>query len=506
MFSALLYGIAQVFSWPTILFLFAGSFLGQLFGILPGLTGSVAMALLIPMTFGMSPEQAMALLGGAMGAATFGGSITAILFNTPGTPNNAATSLDGYPLAQQGKAGFALGAAATASALGAIMGLIVLMAVIPVMRQVVLAFGPPEFFLLAIFGLTIIASISEGSFLNGLIAGALGLLISMVGLSPVAVDKRFTFGSLFLWDGIKLVPALIGLFAIAEMINLIVNAKTISRSGTTIRGGILEGIKSVFQNFFLFLRCSAIGTFIGAIPGVGGSVSNFVAYTHAVQTEKNGKFGSGDIRGVIASESSNDAKDGGALIPTLSLGIPGCPTSAMIMGGLLIHGIFPGKELIVDNLPLVFTLIVTLALSNIITSTVGLLLGKQLVKVTTMPTSILAPIIIVFTVIGAYAARMSMGDLWVGVFFGVLGYWMMKANFSRIPIIIALVLGPLAEQSFHTALQISRGSYAVFFKRPFSLLLIVMIAFSVAFPFVQNRRKSSAASQKKRGNNGFKKI
>jgi putative tricarboxylic transport membrane protein len=489
MLSALGLGIVQVFSWPAVAFLFAGSLLGQVFGILPGLTGSIAMALLIPITFSLTPEQAMALLGGAMGAATFGGAITAILFNTPGTPNNAATCLDGYPLAQQGKAGYALGAAATASALGAILGLIVLMAVIPVMRQIVLAFGPPEFFLLAIFGLTIIASVSEGSFLNGLIAGALGLLVSTIGLSPVAADKRFTFGSMFLWDGISLVPALIGLFAIAEMINLVVNAKTISRSGTIISGGILEGIKSVFKNFFLFLRCSAIGTFIGAIPGVGGSVANFVAYTHATQTEKNGKFGSGDIRGVIASESSNDAKDGGALIPTLSLGIPGCPTAAMLMGGLMIHGIFPGKELIVDNLPLVYTLIVTLVASNIITSTVGLLMGNQLAKITTMPTTILAPVIIVFTVIGAYAARGCMGDVIVGMAFGVFGYWMIKVQFSRIPIIIALVLGPLAEQSFHTAIQISRGSYLVFFTRPFSLLLMVLIIFGVAFPFVQSYRK-----------------
>jgi putative tricarboxylic transport membrane protein len=363
------------------------------------------------------------------------------------------------------------------------------MAVIPVMRQVVLAFGPPEYFLLAIFGLTIIASISEGSFLNGLISGAFGLLITTMGLSPMAPDKRFTFGSLFLWDGIKLVPALIGLFAIAEMINLVVNAKTISRSGTVIRGGIFKGIKSVFQNFFLFLRCTAIGTFIGAVPGVGGSVSNFVAYTHATHTEKNGRFGTGDIRGVIASESSNDAKDGGALIPALSLGIPGCPTAAMVLGGLLIHGIFPGKELIVDNLPLVFTLIVTLAISNIITSTVGLLLGNQLVKITTMPTTILAPIIIMFTMIGAYAARVSMGDVLVAITFGVIGYWMIKIDFSRIPIVIALVLGPLAEQSFHTAIQISRGSYLIFVTRPFSIMLIVLILFGIAFPFIQSRRK-----------------
>jgi putative tricarboxylic transport membrane protein len=490
MFSALLQGISNVFSWPTILFLFAGSFLGQIFGVLPGLTGSVAMALLISFTFGMTPEQAMALLGGAMGAATFGGSITAILFNTPGTPNNTATCLDGYPLAKQGKAGLALGAGATASAMGALVGLVALMVVIPIMRQIVLAFGPPEFFLLAIFGLTLIAAISEGSFINGLIAGGIGLIITTIGLSPVALDKRFVFGSMYLWDGIKLVPALIGLFAIAEMINLLVRAKTISRSGTLIKGGIFQGIKSVFKNFFLFLRCSVIGTFIGAIPGVGGSVSNFVAYQHAVQTEKNGTFGQGDVRGVIASEASNDAKDGGALIPALSLGIPGCPTAAMILGGLLIHGIFPGKDLMVDNLPLVFTLIVTLAISNIITSTVGLVLGNQLTKITTMPTTILAPIILVLTSVGAFAYRMNMGDVLVAMLFGLFGYIMIKIDFSRIPVVIALVLGPLAEQSFHTSLDISNGSYAIFITRPYSIILILLILLGIAFPFLQTFRKN----------------
>lgn len=497
MLEAIIAGTGQVFSWPTILFVFTGTTLGLVFGILPGLTGSVAMALLITFTYSMTPEQGMAILGSAMGGATFGGSITAILFNTPGTPNNAATTIDGYPMAQQGKAGVALGAAATASAMGALIGLITLTAVIPVMRQVVLVFGPPEYFLLALFGLTVIASISEGSFLNGLIAGALGLLISTIGLSPVAVDKRFTFGLLYLWDGIQLVPALIGLFAIAEMINLMVSAKTISRTGTVVKGGILEGIKAVFQNFFLLIRCSAIGTFIGAVPGVGGSVANFVAYTHATQTVKDGKFGQGDVRGVIACESSNDAKDGGALIPALSLGIPGCPTTALILGGLLIHGIFPGKELIVDNTHIVFTLIVTLAISNVTTSVVGVLFGNHLTKITTLPTSILTPIVLVFTVIGAFAARKSMGDVLMALCFGLLGYYMIKVNFSRIPIVIALVLGPLAEQSFHTSLQISRGSYAVFVTRPFSVAIIALILFGLTFPFIQHHRKKKTAGNQK---------
>lgn len=493
MLQAILAGVAEVFSWPTFLYVMIGSAVGQVFGVLPGLSGSIAMALLIPMTFGMSAAEAMALLGGAMGAVTFGGAITAILFNTPGTPNNAATCLDGYPMAKQGKAGVALGAAATASALGAIFGLVVLTAVIPIMRQIVLAFGPPEYFMLAIFGLTIIASVSEGSFLNGLIAGAFGLFLSMIGLSPVAIDKRFTFGTLYLWDGIELVPALIGLFAIAEMINLVANSKSVSRTGTVVKGGILEGILSVFKHFWLFIRCCVIGTFIGAIPGIGGSVSNFVAYAHAVQTEKDGKFGQGDVRGVIASEASNDSKDGGALMPTLALGIPGSPTAAVLLGGLLIHGIFPGKQLMVDELPLVFTLVITLVVANLYTSTVGLLLGNWLTKITTAPTTILAPIVLVLTTAGAYASRNNLGDIFVAVIIGIMGYLMSKFQVSRVPVIIGLVLGSLAEQSFSTALQISRGSYAVFFTRPYSLALFVLTIVGAIYPFYASYRKRHKA-------------
>ena len=489
MLEAILGGFSWIFSWPTILFVLGGTALGQLFGILPGLSGSIAMALLIPFTYAMEPEQGVALLASAMGAVAFGGSITAILFNTPGTANNAATCFDGYPMAKQGKAGIALGAGATASALGAIVGLLVLVMFIPIIREVLLIFGPPEFFLVAILGLTIISAVSGRSFLSSLISGAFGLTIAMIGFSPIAPDHRFTYGSIYLWDGIPLVPTLIGIFAIAEMMNLLINAKTISEGGTLIKGGIFEGIRSVFQNFWLFLRCSIIGTVIGMIPGVGGSVANFVTYGHASQFSKDSYFGKGDVRGVIAPEASNDAKDAGALMPGLALGIPGDPTTAVLLGGLMIHGINPGRELFADNLIIIFTIVAALVVANLLTGVAGIIFGNQLAKVTTMPTVLVAPIILVLTFIGAFAIRYSMGDVVVAVIFGFIGYFMIKFDLNRVPLILGLILGGLAEQNYHNSIQLARGAMDIFFVRPASLIIILLIILFIAMPFIQNLRK-----------------
>lgn len=489
MLNAAFEGLSLIFTWSTFIYLLLGTLLGHVFGVLPGLTGSVAMALLIPITYALDPIQGIVLLSSAMGAVTFGGSITAILFNTPGTPNNAATCFDGYPLSRQGKAGMAIGASATASALGAIFGLMVTVALIPFMRTVVLAFAPPEYFLVAILGLTVISAVSGSSFIGGLIAGFLGLFLSTVGLHPIAIDKRFVFDTIYLWDGISLVPALIGIFAIAEMINLLVNVKTISSEGTIVKGGIWLGVKSVFENFWLFIRCSVIGVLIGAIPGIGGNVSNFVAYGHAVQTSKNGKFGDGDIRGVIASESANDSKDGGALMPTLALGIPGSPSTAVLISGLMIHGINPGKELFTEGLHIVFVIIGTLVVANLLTSCLGAILGSQLQKVTTMPTTLIAPIILLLTLIGSFSVRSNFGDVIIAFVFGLLGYMMLKYDVSRVPLIIGLVLGKLAEQNYHTSLQMSGGSFSIFFSRPISIVFICLILIFVISPFIKRNKK-----------------
>lgn len=486
-------GLSNVLSWPAIIYVLGGTLFGHIFGLLPGLSGAIGMALILPVTFGMEPAIAFAFLGGIMGAAPFGGSIPAILINTPGAPINAATCFDGFPLAVQGRAKEAIGAAATASCLGSIFGVIVLIFTIPIMRQIVLLLGPPEWFLLALLGLTIISSVSKGSMVNGLIAGCIGLMLSFFGVNPVTGGCRYTFGMLYLWDGIKIVPVLIGLFAIAEMINFSTRHNpTISVSGVLTGGSTMDGIKAVFRHYRTFLFSSVIGLFIGAVPGVGGTVATFTAYSYAKQTSKNpDSFGKGNIEGVIAAEAANDSKDAGALMPLLTLGIPGSVGTAILLGALLLHGLNPGKEMLTTNLPITFTLIWTLVISNILTSAIGIFFAGGLAKLTIIPTRILAPIIFVFCMVGSYSTRYNFNDSLLAVIFGILGYVMLKLHFPRVPIILGLVLGPLAEQSFHLSLQIS-GTYSIFFVRPISLLLIILIIISIVLPYwysISNRKR-----------------
>jgi len=490
MIDAWIAALAFSFSWPNFLYIIAGTYMGQCFGIFPGLSGSIALALLVPFTFGWDMKPALLLLGSAMGGATFGGSITGILVNIPGNPSNAATCLDGYPLAQQGKAGIAIGASATASACGAIFGLLILIAVIPIMREVVLAFGPPEVFFLAILGLSIISVVSEGPILNGLISGAFGIILSFIGFNPVTGSIRYTFGSDYLWNGIPLVPALIGLFAIAQVLTLSSDeSKTISRLGE-ISGSVREGAQAVFKNWWLLLRSSALGTLIGSIPGVGGAVAAFLAYGQAVQTCKDPEnFGKGDIRGVIAPEAANDAKDGGSLMPMLALGIPGSANTAVLVGAFILHGIVPGRTLFTDHLNLVFILITALICSNVLTSVSGMLTGKWIAKVITAPTVVLAAVVFIIACVGAFSTRYLFEDVILSMCFGFIGFYMNRYKFSRIALIIGLVLGAIAEKTFTQSLQISRGSYLIFITRPISLVLIILLMVVLIVPYIKVIRR-----------------
>lgn len=479
--------LGAFFAWPGPLFLVVGTFLGAVFGILPGLGGAQAIALLTPLTFGLDPSYAMMLIIGAMGAVPFGGSISSILINTPGTGVNAATTLDGFPLTRQGKAGLALGASATASGLGAIVGAIILVLLIPVGRYIVLAFSYPEYFMLAFMGISIIAVVSKGALWKGLVAGVLGLMISTIGFDPVTSAIRFTFGIQYLWDGIKIVPAVIGIFAIPECVELFAQKGRIALSEVKASGrDIWDGVKSIFQNFGLFMRSSIIGTVIGIIPGVGGGVACWLAYAHAVQTSKKGRFGEGDIRGVIAPEASNNAKDGGSLVPTLIFGIPGSVEMAVLLGTLMLHGLDPGPRLLLDNANVVYVLVITLVLSNILVSVLGLLGAKYLVRLTTIRTSLLAPVVFSVALLGAYATDGIFADVIVALVFGVLGYCMKVYGFSRVAMVIALILGELAQKNFHQTLM-SQGP-AAFFTRPISLVLFVVTAVMVIYPFLAARR------------------
>ncbi len=477
-------------TWPSPLYLLLGATLGFVFGVIPGLGGTQALALLLPLTLSMSQEQAIITLIGVIGASTFGGSITAILLNTPGTSQNAATVFDGYPLAKQGKAGMALGAAATASLMGAVVGVIILTLILPFGRYIVLAFSYPEYVMIALMGLSVIAVVSQGSMWKALIAGGLGFIFAAVGNDPITGELRFTFGIDYLFDGIKMVPALIGLFAISEAFKLMLEKGTIAkRDVPTGINGVWKGVGSVFKHFGVFIRSSIIGTIIGIIPGVGGTVANFIAYGQTVQTSKNKEmFGKGDIRGVIGPESANNAKDGGALVPTLIFGIPGSAETAVLLGALILHGIQPGPRLMLDHPTLILELIYALLAANIIVSVLGIFLAPQLTKLTKLPVMLIAPNILVISLLGAYMTQYEHGDVVVALLFGLLGYIMYRFGFSRIPLVIALVLGGLLESNYHQTLKLF--GIEGFFNRPLSLVLFLITIFMITYPLMKRLIKS----------------
>jgi putative tricarboxylic transport membrane protein len=463
-------------------YIIVATLLGLVIGVIPGLGGPIALALLIPITLEFESNIAIMIMVATLGGTTFGGSITAILINTPGDAPNAATLIDGYPLARQGKSGAAITASAVASATGALIGVGLFLVLVPAVQPLILTFRSPEFFWLAVFGLIAIAFAVEGPALKNLIGGGIGLMLAFHGLNPITGGTRFTWDTLYLLDGIPLIPAVIGLLAVAEMVRLMGGGTSIAEE-IAIEGGRREGIRAVLNNPITVLRASATGWIVGIIPGVGGSVANFIAYFQEKQvTGDAGTFGEGDIRGVIASESSNDASDGGSLLPTLALGIPGSASMAILLGAFVAFGIVPGPIVFRENLDLVFVIVFSLAISNVVTSAAGVLTANYLRKITRIDVTVLAPIILVVAMIGAYALRNSIEDVFVALLFGVIGFWMMKVGVSRIIVVIALILGPIAEVNFHQSLQATSGNYTALFTRPKSIVLVLIIVAFMLYP------------------------
>jgi TctA family transporter len=478
--------LGLVFSWPYILYPVAGTLLAMLFSSSPGLNSSSLMALAIPLTYAWDPLAVMLLFGAFVGGATFMGSVTAILFNIPGKAQNAVTMLDGYPLTQQGQARTAIGCAAASSALGSTFGVFVLVALIPVMRMAAVALGPPEYLMLAIWGLTMLAALVSSSLVKGLAAAGIGLSLAMIGYDPRTAELRFTLGSDYLHDGLSLVPVFLGLFALAGVIDLVATGReTLSGQSRAqdLGGSVAEGVRSVFRNFGLFIRSSLIGTVIGAIPGIGSSVAGFIAYGHASQSARDrSRFGKGDIRGVLAPEAANDAKDGGALIPTLALGIPGGTGTAVLLGALSLHGLTPGREMLTDNLTLAFVLIWSLFLSNWITSLLGLALVNPMARLSTIRTTRLIPFILALSVFGALQYRGLVADVVCAAVFGVVGYLMKRYDWPRIPLVIALALAPLLETNLHLTLRLQELGRIDFWSRPLVLLLAALTLAGLFLP------------------------
>jgi putative tricarboxylic transport membrane protein len=488
--EAILNGVGRALDGPGPLIMLAGTVYGMLVGVLPGISGATGILLLVPVTFAWPLDHALLLFAAAWGGSSYGGAITAILIKIPGESTNAMTMLDGYPLTQQGRASEALGASALATALGSTVGIVVLIATIPVLRATVLLFGPAEFFTLALLGIAVIAVVSGESPMKGLFSGALGILVGLHGYNPITGVSRFDFGTLYLQDGIPLFPVFIGMFAMSQAIDLAVHHRTVvdvEVQGSSISvAGLLRGMGAIFTHFGLFLRCSMIGTIVGAIPGPGGAVATFLAYGHARATAGDASlFGKGDIRGVLAPEAANDAKDGGSLMPTIAFGVPGTVASGVILLALQFHGVRTGPELLGPNLALVFVLLTSLFASNWITSLIGVATARWLARLTMVPTSYISVVVIVTSVVGALATRGLFEDVVVMLIFGVVGYVFIILDVPVVPMVIALLLVEILETSLNQVLQIGDGSAALLWTRPISLGLLIIIALTITWPLLR---------------------
>lgn len=475
---------------PAVLFsVTAGTIVGIIVGAMPGLTATMAVALLIPVTFGMPPLTGLALMGGVYCGGMYGGAISSILLSTPGTPAAAATAFDGYPMTKQGKGGTAITVATWASFWGGIFSTVALLLMAPALAHFSLRFGPPEYFVLAVMGLSSIVTLTKGSMVKGLMSGFLGLALATIGMDPISGYMRFTFNSIDLFDGIPFMPALIGLFSVSQILDLTAETHIVEDLTDTIatikRSRLPKGLSSTIA------KGSVIGTIVGMLPGAGATIAAFISYNFAKQSSRDSDtFGKGNPKGVAASESANNGCVGGSLIPLLTLGIPGNSVAAALMGGLLIQGLIPGPELFSKYGAMTYGFIISLFIANIIFLVLGLYLAPYFAKVTSTPNALLIPGIAILSVIGSYAINNNMFDVWLMIGFGICGYFLEKGGFSTGALVLGLILGPIAELGFGQALIMSAGSPMIFFERPLCILLWVITILLMLPAFAGNFKKA----------------
>ncbi|WP_336022642.1 tripartite tricarboxylate transporter permease [Halobellus salinisoli] len=477
--------IELVFSWPAIGWLVVGILFGTILGVIPGLGPGLGMAIVLPFTLLLDGFAAVVLLMAIYLGTTYGGCVTAILINTPGTAQAAATCLDGYPMSRQGKAKEALVISAASSSIGGIIAGLGILALTPVLVTIVLLFGSPEYFLVALLGISLIAIVSRGEMVKGLTAGAFGLLLSTIGYPVASGQPRFTFGSFMLYDGISFIAVLIGLFAIGEMIKLSAETGGIAESDFEIEGPILPGLRTVLNNPITQLKSGVIGGLVGAVPGAGASISNFVSYAEAVRSDSGDvPYGDGNPKGVMASEGANNATVFGALVPTLSFGIPGSGSTAILLGGLLMHGIRPGPQLFETELQFTQGLVIALMVGCVVIGFIGVFLVSKLAAFTKIDTNYIIPIIVVLALVGSLTFRNNFIDIFTVVLFGIIGFIMVKNNFSIVALVLGVVLGPIAEENLIRSLQLSQGSLDIFVSEPLSIFLVLLIVVAILSPFI----------------------
>ena len=489
MIENLAYMAAPLLNSKLFIILFLGTLFGLILGVLPGLGPTTGGALILPFTITLDPLSAIVLLTAIYCAGTYGGAITAILINTPGTPAAAATCLDGYPLAQRGEAGRALGMATFGSAFGGLFSVIVLVFFAPILANIAYEFGQPEYFALAIFGLTMLASIGEGSPTKNLIAGAFGILLSTVGKDVMASIDRFTFGVNELTEGIGFIPVVVGMFAMSE---LLVQSNLTNQIFERIA---IKAVKLPTKDDFKYcfktiLRSSGIGSFIGVLPAEGGTVASLIGYSEARRwSKKPEEFGKGAIDGIAGAETANNAATGGAMVPTLALGIPGSATTAVILTGLIIHGLRPGPDLFKEQPEFLYGIFGAMFFANILFFIFGFFGAKLFARITLIPNRLLWPMILTLSVCGTYSLNQSFTDVFLMLGFGVIGFVMRKFGFSVVPVIIGLILGQLVELTLRQSLVIFDGDWMMFFTRPIVVTFFILSIIALIFPNIKKRKK-----------------
>lgn len=488
--------VAEVFSnimaVDTLLALVVGVCGGIVIGALPGLGATMGIAILIPVTYTMDPVPALVMLTSVYTSAIYGGSITAILLHTPGTPASAATAMDGYQLTLKGEGLRAIGMATVGSMVGGTISGIMLLLISPPLARFSLRFNAPEYFLLAIFGLTIIGSLAANNLLKGLISGVFGLCLALVGYDIIYGIPRFDYGITALQSGIETVPALIGLFSLSQVMLQAENIGSEKRELVTaeLKGRFLPSLAEIKMLIPNFIRSSVVGLVVGILPGAGGDIGSWVGYNEAKRFSKHKEeFGKGSIEGICASETANNAVTGGALIPLLTLGIPGSSAAAVLLGGLMIHGLTPGSSLFTNQGGITYSIIVGFILANILMGIIGILAARHVVNVVKVSYNILAPIIIVLSVVGAYAINISFVDCCVMAAFGLLGYFMRKFDFPTAPVVLGLILGSMAEQGLLRSIVMAKDTNLLVYyvSRPICVVLMLLIVLAIFAPVLTNK-------------------
>ena len=494
--SGLLYGFSVALTWSNLLFCFLGALVGTLVGVLPGLGPAATVALLLPLTFKLDPVSAIIMLAGIFYGAMYGGSTTSILLNIPGEAASVVTCIDGYQMAKKGRAGPALAIAAIGSFIAGTIGVIGLNFLAPPLAEFAVRFGPPEYFTLTLFGLFLAAYLASTSMVKGLIMVCLGLLLDMIGIDPIAGIPRFSFGVLPLQEGLDFVPLAMGLFGIAE---ILINTERAMKTElvTNKVGRIWLTMQDWAEARWAMVRGSVIGFFVGLLPGGGAVIGSLISYAVEKRVSKHPeKFGQGVIEGVAAPESANNSAATGSFIPLLTLGIPGNATIAMIFAALMIHGVTPGPLLITEKPEIFWGVVASMYIGNGVLLLLNLPLVGIWVQVLRVPYFILAPFVVLLCIVGVYSTRTNVFDIWVMIVFGVMGYIFRKLAFEPGPLLLAFVLGTISERAFRQSLLMSKGSPLIFFQRPVSaalmIVLLVLIGMQIAFLF---RKKSQSINQ-----------